>query len=76
MLNQGRTDERGKSWLRPKMIVTLVVVVLALVLSAHAQGFTGAVTGTVTDTTGAVLPGAKVRLINTSTDERRRFRAE
>ncbi len=36
----------------------LVVAVLCLALPAFAQEITGTVTGTVTDNTGAVLPGA------------------
>ncbi|PYT20220.1 MAG: hypothetical protein DMG57_42865 [Acidobacteria bacterium] len=48
-----------------------LIVAAALVLLtsfAHAQT-TGAATivGTVTDTTGAIIPGAKVKVINTET---------
>src|SRR5882672_4510048 len=51
------------------MIRSLAAVVLALNLSAAFAQTTGSATivGTVTDTTGAVIPGAKVAVVNTET---------
>ena len=43
------------------------IAVLVVPVAGHAQVTTGAVTGTVSDSTGAVIAGAEVRLINTRT---------
>lgn len=43
------------------------IVMLVVPVAGHAQVTTGAVTGTVSDSTGAVIAGAEVRLINTRT---------
>ena len=54
-----------------KLIVRLVLtgLCLALAVSAHAQGggATTSLSGTVTDTSGAVIPGASVAVKNTAT---------
>ena len=41
-----------------------VFLTLFCLLSAHAQSFSGKLTGVITDPTGAVIPGASVRLSN------------
>jgi hypothetical protein len=49
--------------------LTLVLIVLALATAALAQGgATGAISGTVTDITGAILAGAQVQIINQDTE--------
>src|SRR6266487_4427133 len=54
---------------RPRVILVLAAVVsLAFPLSGLAQKTTGDVTGTVTDSTGAVLPGASVTAVCTDTN--------
>ncbi len=45
-----------------------VAVVLLLVVSAAGQSTSGTITGTVTDVTGAVLPGVEVSVINEGTN--------
>ena len=51
-----------------KSFTTCTLVVLALATVAAAQGgATGAISGTVTDVTGAVLAGAQVQIINQDT---------
>jgi hypothetical protein len=51
-----------------KSFTTCTLVVLALATLATAQGgATGAISGTVTDVTGAVLAGAQVQIINQDT---------
>jgi len=44
-----------------------LLAVTILAAGAHAQMITGAVTGTVKDATGAVIPGAEIRLTNLDT---------
>ncbi len=56
-------------------VLTLSLAVMALTAtsatSAYAQGTdTGTVTGKVTDPSGALIPGATITLINTSTKEK------
>src|SRR3989442_12146816 len=51
-----------------KSFTTCTLVVLALATLAAAQGgATGAISGTVTDVTGAALAGAQVQIINQDT---------
>src|SRR5438270_3954852 len=45
----------------------MLVFVLLAAVSLSAQTFRGTILGTVTDPTGAVLPGAKVTVKNTGT---------
>lgn len=46
---------------------SLLAVLLSISLSLHAQQYSGSIVGTVTDTTGAAIPGATVTAINTAT---------
>jgi hypothetical protein len=48
-------------------VVFAFAIVLGLSRPAHAQGLTGQITGTVTDASGGVLPGATVVVKNTGT---------
>jgi hypothetical protein len=50
----------------PAKLISLFVL-LALGLAAHAQTFRGGINGTVTDATGAAVPGAKVVATETAT---------
>src|SRR3982750_4649519 len=50
-----------------RVVLGLVVAVALLPRSAAAQAVTGTILGTVTDTTGAVMPGATVTLTHTGT---------
>ena len=51
-----------------KKVLTLVTIVLLLGLAPHAMAQeTATVTGTVTDATGALIPGAEVNATNTNT---------
>src|SRR5215831_2577803 len=54
--------------MRSKIIVTgIVVVLLACASGARAQTATGGVNGNVSDPSGAVVPGATVKLTNEAT---------
>ena len=53
----------------PKGILAFVILLACSV--AHAQAPTGVITGSVTDSTGAVVPGATVTLTNLSTNNQR-----
>ncbi|MGH9588364.1 MAG: carboxypeptidase-like regulatory domain-containing protein, partial [Acidobacteriaceae bacterium] len=46
---------------------SLLAVLLSIPLGLHAQQYSGTINGTVTDTTGAAIPGATVRVTNTGT---------
>jgi hypothetical protein len=48
---------------------SLLAVLLSIPLGLHAQQYSGTIVGTVTDSTGAVIPGAIVTVINTGTGE-------
>ena len=52
-------------------MMAVMFFVLCSSSSASAQTFYGAVVGTVTDATGAVVAGANVRLTNLGTNETR-----
>ncbi|MCI0625608.1 MAG: TonB-dependent receptor [Acidobacteria bacterium] len=51
--------------------VSLVVYVWILLGGAHAQTFTGGISGVVKDPAGAVVPGTQLILVNTGTGEKR-----
>jgi hypothetical protein len=46
---------------------SLLAVLLSIPLGLHAQQYSGTIVGTVTDSTGAAIPGATVTVINTGT---------
>jgi hypothetical protein len=48
---------------------SLLAVLLSIPLGLHAQQYSGTIVGTVTDSTGAVIPGATVTATNTGTGE-------
>jgi hypothetical protein len=50
-----------------KRLLVAVLLVLFLLIPANAQTFRGAINGTVTDPSGAVVPGAHVKATNTAT---------
>src|SRR5438034_6385670 len=54
-----------------RLLGGLVVLLLGLTAPAYAQKTTGDITGTVTDTTGAVLPGVAVTAVCTATNSTR-----
>lgn len=49
---------------------SLLVLMLSVPLGLHAQQYSGTIVGTVTDSTGAVIPGATITVINTGTAAR------
>ena len=49
-------------------IYALVIALLIATLSASAQTPTAGVTGRVTDATGAVVPGATIKIANVATN--------
>src|SRR6266849_6620297 len=50
-----------------KHLLIVLLLVLLLVVPANAQTFRGAINGTVTDPSGAVVPGAHVKATNNAT---------
>src|SRR5579863_6910956 len=52
------------------MFALLIGLELASVPQLHPQGFFGSVVGTVTDASGAIIPGATVTLTNVGTNEK------
>ena len=59
-LRRGGVCSQLRTW-----TFTLLAVLLAIPLSLHAQQYSGTIVGTVTDSTGAAIPGAAVTVINT-----------
>lgn len=57
------------------MLLAFAVMALFFVYPAYAQEVTGSIVGTVTDNTGAVIPGASVTIVNTDTQLHRFMRA-
>src|SRR5882724_5631661 len=58
-----------------KLTAATLVGFLAVLLFAQTpcfgQAFTATLTGVISDSTGAVIPGCKVQLMNTGTNEKR-----
>jgi len=50
-----------------KQLLVVLLLILVLVSAANAQTFRGAINGTVTDPSGAVIPGAHVKATNRAT---------
>src|SRR5260370_23436966 len=50
-----------------KQLLVVVLLILFLISPANAQPFGGAINGTVTDPSGAVVPGAQVKATNKAT---------
>jgi hypothetical protein len=68
LMMQGSRDSWAHKW---RACVSVIVAVLALVASSSAiygQSGAGSIQGTVTDSTGAVIPGASIHIINTATN--------
>ena len=49
---------------------SLLAMLLAIPLGLHAQQYSGTITGSVTDASGAAIPGATVTAINTGTSNK------
>ncbi len=62
-----RTSRTGRRATVCDALALLLVVLLLSPVSGSAQTSMGAVNGTVTDTTGGVLPGATATLVNSET---------
>src|SRR5260370_8700840 len=56
--------------LRQRLLVTLALILVALA-TGRAQQTTATLLGTVTDSSGAAVPGAKLRVANLATNVRR-----
>ncbi len=54
-------------------VIGLILMAQVFHQPAAAQSIFGTIVGTVTDASGAVVPGAKIRVINTQTNEKREF---
>ena len=57
--------------LAQRPLIAVMVFLIGLVISAHAQLGTGTVNGAVVDSTGAVVPGTALTLTNSETNARR-----
>jgi hypothetical protein len=60
-----------KQWARSISFLALSLLVI-LPIQSWTQGITGTIAGTVTDPSGAVIPGATVRVINAATQDVRK----
>src|SRR5712672_1093988 len=67
-----RTESKAyfEAWRMPKHFERVVLLMVAFAVSALAQQF-GEITGTTTDTTGAVIVGVLVSVVNTATQQTR-----
>jgi hypothetical protein len=59
-----------------KLHSTTLLVLCAAAISVHAQTFTGTILGTVSDSTGALVQGATVKVIETSTTSERSVKSD
>jgi hypothetical protein len=60
-----------RAWMVFPALFAILLVTLALAPGAQAQGITGSITGTVTDSTGAIVSGAAVTVRNVDTNATR-----
>src|SRR5579875_619889 len=62
-----RNERRGAMKLTSRWVLAMVAMVLGLMVcgGAQAQEFRGTISGKVTDTTGAVIPGASITVKET-----------
>lgn len=67
----GKRSERGSLLMKIRMLLCLLASIGMLAPMGLAQSFFGSIVGTVTDTSGAVIPDAKVTLSSSGTAERR-----
>lgn len=65
--NSGWRDA-AQTWFVHGVLLTALGVLLVFPLATHAQTYYGAIVGNVTDATGASVPGAKITIINTGTN--------
>src|SRR5215210_7894116 len=71
-MNQNRIRRfRNMTKLKSSLIVSVLLLVLPVVCFAQTTASTSAVTGTVTDPTGAVVAGATVTLVDSKTSQER-----
>jgi hypothetical protein len=54
-----------------KRLLTLFILTAAFAASISGQGLTGSISGTVTDQSGAAIPGAEITLVNVETSQTR-----
>jgi len=69
---QFNTTNKNRAGKWAQRIGLLLLVLLMAPLAGLAQAITGDVVGTVTDATGAVVPGAKITITNSGTQEKRK----
>src|SRR5580700_8640364 len=67
---QNRAGHRVPMWI-PIAAFMILAVILGAVETAEAQQLTGTLSGAVTDSSGGVVPGAHIRLINASSGDTR-----
>lgn len=61
-------QEIGRKWGRIRRVLLFVAAITVWAVVAHAQGLFGTITGSVTDSTNAVIPGATVTITNIATN--------
>ena len=62
-----KKSRKVRNMIRSAKLAGVTLVLLLLSVSAHAQILYGSITGTVTDKTGAVIPGVAVTITNQGT---------
>ncbi len=54
--------------LRPLSLPLITTALVALAISSNAQSITGSITGIVTDSSGGLIPGAQITVLNLGTN--------
>jgi hypothetical protein len=60
-------NHNRRTQIQSRTIVSILIFVIAACVSCRAQTTTGSVRGTITDPSGAIVPGAKVIVTDTAT---------